>query len=356
MAKPRTGKSAAPGQREAEQQPLPIDLAVPGRQDATAKRRSIAAAPVVAPSEDRRRRGIVPLILILLLMLGSFWIGRISTQAPGAAPTPPPMMTTSASALAPTVAPKAAAVPPGGGTAASNGRPDRVTTLLEVSVGTTSRGGLTLRFDHPVDWSVNGATGDAEAELDVRGVHALGTFPRNLPLPPGVSAIHAGIAAPDALKLKFGLQPGVRLITVPAAGPAAALNIYFRTPVEEALASTSAAAVDAGACGAQASPEAAKAITLLQRSLDKNPGYEAVRQTLALLETCAGDGAKAEQLLAEGVKSGGGVKLAVTDAALRYARGDIDGALKSLRDGAPAGATDPAYQELMADLQAATQP
>ena len=359
--KPRTRKSAAPLPADAAQQQLPIELPVPTRRDTPAKPRPLAPAPMAAPREPegRRGRGVLLLILVLLLMLGSFWIGRVTTHAPASSSVSilPPAATTNASAPAQT----ASAVPQTTGAARAamaNARPGRETTLLEVSVGTTSRGGLTLRFDHPVDWKVNGALGGAEAELDVQGVRALGTFPRNLPLPPGVTAIRAGITAPDTLNLKFNLQPGIRIFAAPAAGPAAALTIYFRTPAEEALASSSAAAADIGTCGAQPSPETAKAITLLQQSLDKNPGYEAVRQTLALLETCSGDGAKAEQLLGDGTKTGGdgGVKLAVTDAALRYARGDIDGALKSLKSSAPAGTADPGYQEVVADLQAARQP
>lgn len=317
----------------------------------------LGPAPLAAqPAEEHRRPGILLLILIPLLMLGSFWIGRLTPQAPasGSASTPAPDMATSASAAPQTAAAPKAAVTNPHGTAASTVRPGPETTLQEVSVGTTSRGGLTLRFDHPVDWKAAGTTGGAQAELEVRGVRALGTFPRNLPLPPGVTAIHAGTTAPDTLNLKFNLQPGIRMVTVPVVGPAAALNIYFRNPAEEALAPSSPASV----CGVETSPETAKAMTLLQSSLDKNPGYAAVRQALALLVTCSGDSAKAEQLLADGAKSGAdnGVKLAVTDAALRYARGDIDGALKSLKNGAPAGAADPDYLELVADLQAARQP
>ena len=345
-----------------------------GRRRATAEQVQTANGLRVSPQGQRRRRSAL-VVLILLLMLGSFWIGRTSFQAPAPAEIPapalaPPPIASTAQAPAPAVEPAkptvtlaaaAAASVPAVATvvasAAANTRSQPETTLLEVSVGTTSRGGLTLKFDHPVDWKVNDPAGGAHAELDVQGVRALGTFPRNLPLPPGAAAIHAGITAPDTLNLRFDLRPGVRAYTFPQAGPAAAVNIYFRTAAEESLAPSLPPGLQAaGGCGASATPQVAKAMGLLQQSLNRNPGYADVRAALALLETCAGDGAKAEQLLADGMKGGGGVRLAVADATLRYARGDADGALKVLKSNAPPGNTDAGYLELTADLLAAKQP
>ena len=367
-AKPRVSKAAKPRASEAAEQQLeliaspapqtlhrPAPTAAPSRPHAASVPRPIAPTP----EPEERHRGWLLIVLIPLLMLGSFWIGRVSTpRSAEETPVPAPASSTPAAAASTpsqvvAIAPQttAPAKPAVTGTAALRRGLD--TSLVEVSVGTTSRGGLTLRFDHPVAWQMN-AAGMGDGELDVQGVRALGTFPRNLPLPPGVTSIRAGISA-ETLKLGFGLQPGIRVYTVPGSGPAAALNIYFRTPDEETAALAESGTSDAGACGASASPQAVKAMPLLQQSLDKNPGYAAVRQTLALLETCAGDGAKAEQLLAATGKDGGnGVKLTVTDVALRYARGDIDGALKALKDGMPAG--DAGYQELLADLEAARQP
>ena len=367
-ARPRVTKAHKP--EAAERQ---LDLIAPIGQEAQTrhaptraqtpvKPRAPAATPA-ATEPDERRRAPLLFIVIPLLMLGSFWIGRVTTSAtretasapitiasPAAAPATIPPGTAPTVVSAPQVTAGTKTAAPGG--AAASRRAGAETSLVEVSVGTTSRGGLALRFDHPVAWQVTSALGGAEADLDVRGVRALGTFPRNLPLPPGVSTIRAGITAPDTLNLKFALQPGIRAFTVPGTGPAASLNIYFRTPAEEAL---DAAEPATGACGGSTSPQAAKAMGLLQRSLDKNPGYEAVRQALALLETCAGDGAKAEQLLTEGAKSDGGVKLAVTDVALRYARGDFDGAINELKSGMPAD-NNAGYQEVLTDLEAARQP
>lgn len=372
-AKPRASRATKPRAPEAAERQL--DLIAPTGQEAQSRpaparsqatvmpRAALPAAPApVAADREGARRGLWLFILIPLLMLGSFWIGRISNRAASqemitiAAPTP------AASTTAPGSSQTAPSQAQAAATAASTKKPGLIarliarhraneTSLVEVSVGTTSRGGLTLRFDHPVAWQVTSAQGGAEADLDVRGVRALGTFPRNLPLPPGVTAIRAGITAPDTLNLRFNLQPGIRAFTVPGIGPAGSLDIYFRTPAEEAA---DAAEPATGACGSSASPQTTKALTLLQASLDKNPGYEPVRQALALLATCAGDGAKAERLLAAGSKDGGGVKLTVTDVALRYARGDMDGALKELKGSMPAG--DAAYQELLADLETARQP
>ena len=353
-AKPRASRATNPRATEAAERQL--DLIAPLTQETPMR----AAAPVSAEQEEPRR-GLWLFILIPLLMLVSFWIGRISTRATNqdmitiTAPTP------AASTAAPGSSQTGPSQAQAAATAVSAKKPGLIarliarhraseTSLVEVSVGTTSRGGLTLRFDHPVAWQVTSAQGGAEADLDVRGVRALGTFPRNLPLPPGVTAIRAGITPPDTLNLRFNLQPGIRAFTVPGIGPAGSLDIYFRTPAEEAADATEPAT---GTCGSSASPQTTKALGLLQASLDKNPGYEPVRQALALLSTCAGDSAKAEQLLAGGTK-GDGVKLAVTDVALRYARGDVDGALKELKGSMPA--SDAAYQELLTDLEIARQP
>lgn len=368
-AKPRATK--APKSETAERQ---LDLIAPIGQEARArpaptraqapvKPRTSTLAPATTEQEDRRPAPLL-FIIIPLLMLGSFWVGRATTSVSREAASAPITVASPAAALAtipPGTAPTlvsatqatAGTKMPAPAGAGFNRRGGAETSLVEVSVGTTSRGGLALRFDHPVAWQVTSALGGAEADLDVRGVRALGTFPRNLPLPPGVTTIRAGITAPDTLNLKFALQPGVHAFTVPGIGPAASLNIYFRTPAEEAQDASEPAT---GACGGSTSPEVAKAVGLLQRSLDKSPGYEAIRQALALLETCAGDGAKAEQLLAEGAKSDGGVRLAVTDVALRYARGDVDGALQELKAEMPAGNSAAGYRELLADLEAAKQP
>lgn len=359
-AKPRAAKPVQPeteaqhelfvsGASQAQPQPAPVHA-------------EIAHTPAPSAEPEERRRGLLLFILIPLLMLGSFWIGRLTSPSPAAgAATMGVSPSLSAVTATATASEKnvtvSAATTPAKPTAtvgvATRRGPE--SSLVEVSVGTTSRGGLTLRFDHAVSWKLYAG----DAEVTVQGVRALGTFPRNLPLPPGATALHAAISAPDTLHLKFDLRPGVRIYTYPAAGPAAAVNVYFQAPGEEAAgpALPPGSRADAGACGVAAAAPTAKAIALLQRSLAKNPGYEAVRETLALLETCAGDGAQAEQLLAEGTqKDGNGVKLAVTDVALRYARGDVDGALQELKTKMPAGNDDAGYQQLLADLESGRQP
>jgi len=317
--------------------------------------------------EQRRRRRLLLLLILLLLSFGSFWLGRLTVGtepaavlpvAPASAPTPSaapaamPVATVPAAGAVPKIA---VSVPPAA-SATIAARPERETTLLEVSVGTSNRGGLTLVFDHPVDWTVQSPT-DGHAELDVEGVRALGVFPRNLPLPPCVKAIHAVISAPDTLNLKFDLKPGIQAYTLPGSGPASSVNVYFRTPLEQASVGDSmwGVAPGSGGCG-PANPAAVKAATLLQQSLDKNPGYAPVREALAVLMTCNGQGTQAEQLLAEGLKiaDGGGTGMAVVDAALLYARGDTASALQMLKRSAPAKA-DRGYDELLADLKAAAQ-
>lgn len=328
-------------------------------------RRGAGDADAGSGSSSGRRHRLLLLLLLLLLLPVSFWLGRSSVSPP--AVTPPPVIAPAPAAPPavipahvdtqpkPTVEQKAAeSVPPASSTTA----PERETTLLEVSVGTGSRGGLTLMFDHSVDWTTHNPS-DGHAELDVEGVRALGTFPRNLPLPPGVKAIHAVISAPDTLNLKFDLKPGVQAYTFPGTGPSAAVNVYFRTPIEEAAAGDTmrpgpnGMPSGVGSCG-PVNPLSAKAVTLLQQSLAKNPGYASVRATLAVLMTCNGNGAQAEQVAA-GVKAPGDrVDVAVLDAALLYARGDAAGAMQVLKRAAPPKA-DPDYDELMADLSAAAE-
>lgn len=330
-----------------------------------------------ATPEQRKRRRLLLLLLLLLLLPVSFWLGRstVTQQAaplpvapvitPASVPTPvaaPATVPVAASTPAPIAVPKVAQSVPPAASATIAAAPERETTLLEVSVGTGSRGGLTLMFDHPVDWTTQNPA-DGHAELDVEGVRALGTFPRNLPLPPGVKAIHAVITQPDTLNLKFDLKPGVQAYTFPGNGPTAAVNVYFRTPIEQAAAGDTMRAgangmpTDTSSCG-PASPASAKAVTLLQQSLDKNPGYAPVRTALAVLMTCNGNGMQAEQVMAGGLraspKAAAAVTLAVMDAAMLYAHGDAAGAAQVLKSNAPAKA-DHGYDELLADLTAAAE-
>ena len=341
----------------------------------TIKARGPANAPVVS-QEGRRRRRMALLILILLLMFLSFWIGKASFQSPAPlppapvlvapAPAPVPAAVSAAPVVTVAPAPKAAtlaaavavSIPASSTAVAVPNGPE--TTLLEVSVGTTKRGGLTLKFDHPVSWTVDSAAGSTHAEIDVQGVHALGTFPRNLPLPPGIKAIHAGITASELLNLGFDLRPGYQAYTSPMNGPAAVLNIYFRTAIEQAAVESQTQGGDAGAmgvCGTSASVAGGKAISLLQQSLVKNPANTDVRGALGLLETCGGDSLQAEKLAADGVKAGGtaGVKIAVVDASLLLARGDTDAAIQVLKTNAPSKNLDAGYAELLADFEAAAR-
>lgn len=340
----------------------------------TGKARTAASAPTVS-QEGQRRRRMALLILMLLLMFISFWIGRASFQSPAplppapvlAAPAPAPAAVSAPAVVTVPAAPKAAAtiavavaasVPVASTAVAVSSGPE--TTLLEVSVGTTKRGGLTLRFDHPVSWTVDSQAGNPHAEIDVQGVHALGTFPRNLPLPPGLKAIHAGITAPDVLNLAFDVRPGVKAYTSPMDGPSAVLNVYFRTPIEQAAIESQSPAGETGgtrACGTAASTMSGRAMTLLQQSLTGNPGNADVRGALALLETCGGNGIQAESLTADGVKISGtaGVKIAVVDATLLLARGDTDAAIQVLKANAPSKILDAGYPELLADFEAAAR-
>ena len=329
----------------------------------------------VSPRGKRRRRGALLLLVLLLALLG-WWAFRtfhhpavpVDTQPPIAAPaalppatTPAPAAHTQPAAPAVTVPAVAAATAPAVLTIANSQPaepPVPPTNLLEVTVGTSVRGGLTMKFDRPVNWSVLGNDGQGGAEVAVLGVRDLGTFPRNLPLPPGVKVIHAGIIEPDTLRLRFTLKPGVRAVTAPADGPATVLNIFFRTSREiAALPELPQTLQTTGGCGVAAAPHTARAMQLLRASLDKNPSYTEVRMALAMLASCGGDGAKAEQLLSDGFKAAGDpqLQLLAADAALRFARGDTDGALLLLKSNMPAAKGGAGYAELMADLQSAAR-
>ena len=319
---------------------------------------------------QRKRRRLLLLLLLLLLLPVSFWIGR-STVSPQVRVVEQvvkvPVIVTVAlpvpAAPARSAVSKAAeAAPPAGSAMSATDAVQSETKLLQVSVGTGTRGGLTLVFDHPVEWNTLNAA-DGHAELGVEGVYALGIFPRNLPRPPGVKAIRAGITQPDLLTLSFDLKHGVQAYTFPSKGPAAAVNVYFRTPIEEAVSGDTMRAgpngipTGIGACGG-ASLASAKAMTLLQRSLDKDPAYAPVRIALAVLMTCNGNSMQAEQVVARGLKASprapATVTLAVVDASMLFARGDAAGAVQMLKTHAPAQA-DHGYDELMADLTAAAQ-
>jgi hypothetical protein len=311
------------------------------------------------------------LFLTLLLMIGSYLLGRDtsqpatapvdfetptlapapSTAAPAPTPStvvPPPAVT----ALAPATTP---AAPAASLTLAAATEAPPVTALLEVSVGTRNNGGLTLKFDHPVSWVVSDNLGKGDAQVDIQGVHNLDTFPRNLPLPPGVKIIHAGIVDADTLHLRFTLRQGVRAFTAPADGPSPILSLFFRTAAEGFKAPALPPSIQTtGGCGAP-SAASGRAIALLQRSLDKNPTYADVRTALTLLAACSGDGGKAELLLTQSLKTGVNTAMRITaaDAALRFARGDTAGALQLLKANSADAVGDAGYAELMADLQAA---
>jgi hypothetical protein len=331
----------------------------------------------VSPQGKRRRSGALMLLILLLVLLG-YWALRtfyyhpavpVDIQPPTPAPvaaapqvviTPAPATHTEA-ATAVTTAAVAAATAPAALTIV-NPQPAALATpptnLLEVSVGTSVRGGLTMKFDRPVSWSVLGNDGQGNAEVAVLGVRDLGTFPRNLPLPPGVKVIHAGIIEPDTLRLRFTLIPGMHAVTVPADGPATTLNIFFRTAKEiTARFALPQVLQTTGGCGTATTPETAKAMKVLQTSLDKNSSYAEVRTVLATLAMCGGDGARAEKLLADGLKGAGDpqLQLVVADAALRFVRGDRDGAVQLLKSSAGTAKADPGYAELLADLQSATR-
>jgi hypothetical protein len=232
---------------------------------ATGQSKLLMGSEPAAPQPVSRRHDWLLLFVILLLVAASFWLGRLSYRpasapvdfqslapASGAAPaagtaliaakpaaTPVPVATPAAvtkpkphamSLLVASLEAQLAALRHGSGTA-----------LREVSVGTSSRGGLTLKFDQPVSWTSKDNGGRGEAEVDIAGVRNLGTFPRNLPLPPGVMVIHAGITGPDTLRLWFTLQPNLKISTAPDSGPSHVLNVYFRADSAGSTAAPTAA-------------------------------------------------------------------------------------------------------------------
>jgi hypothetical protein len=202
------------------------------------------------PQPVSRRHDWLLLIVVLLLVAASFWLGRLSYRPAGA---PVDIQNAPVSSAAPAANTFAATSNPAlthplvSQTAAAAAKPHTVSSLVasikakvaslrhgsgtalrEVSVGTSSRGGLTLKFDQPVTWTTKDNGGRGEAEVDIAGVRNLGTFPRNLPLPPGVMVIHAGISGPDTLRLWFTLLPNLKISASPDNGPSQVLNVYFR--------------------------------------------------------------------------------------------------------------------------------
>lgn len=353
-----------------------MDIVTPrtaGRVRRTAPAESVPVVDDEVSPRGKRRRREALLLLILLLMALGYWAFRAfyhpavpvdirpAIAAPIALPrapaaTPVPAAHTQAAAPAVTTLPVAAATAPAASTSVIPQPAVPPTNLLEVTVGTGPRGGLSMKFDRPVEWSVLGNDGQGSAEVAVLGVRDLGTFPRNLPLPPGVKVIHAGIIEPDTLRLLFTLKPGVRAVTAPADGPATALSIFFRSANDRtALPVLPRDLQNTGGCGTAATPQTVKATRLLQASLDRNPAYVEVRMALVMLASCGGDGARSERLLADGLQTGGdvGLQMLAADAALRFARGDTDGALALLQSNASAAKDDAGYAELMADLQSA---
>jgi hypothetical protein len=222
---------------------------------------------VAAPQPVSRRHDWLLLFVILLLVAASFWLGRLSYRPAGAAvdfQSPAPASSTAPAAGTALIAAKPAATPVPVATPAAVTKPKAhavsalvafleaqvaalrhgsSTALREVSVGTSSRGGLTLKFDQPVSWTSKDNGGRGEAEVDIAGVRNLGTFPRNLPLPPGVMVIHAGITGPDTLRLWFTLLPNLKVFSVPDRGPSQTLNVYFRADSEGSAAPTAATTV-----------------------------------------------------------------------------------------------------------------
>jgi hypothetical protein len=216
--------------------------------------------PAALQPVSRRHDGLL-LFVILLLVAASFWLGRLSYRPAGAAvdfQSPAP-----AAGTVPAVArPAATSLATPASAAVTKPRPRTVSALVasirsrvaalrrgsgtglrEVSVGTSSRGGLTLKFDQAVSWSTKDNGGHGEAEVDIAGVHNLGTFPRNLPLPPGVMVIHAGITGPDTLRLWFTLLPDLKIFSSPEQGPSQTLNVYFRPDSEVSVTPTATPAV-----------------------------------------------------------------------------------------------------------------
>jgi hypothetical protein len=213
-----------------------------------------------APQPVSRRHDWLLLFVILLLVAASFWLGRLSYRPAGAAvdfQSAAPVTGTAPAAARPAPI----SVPVAAPAAVTKPKPHTVSALVaslkaevaalrhasgtglrEVSVGTSSRGGLTLKFDQPVSWATKDNGGHGEAEVDIAGVGNLGTFPRNLPLPPGVMVIHAGITGPDTLRLWFTLLPNLKIFSAPDRGPSQTLNVYFRADSEGGAVPTAAPA------------------------------------------------------------------------------------------------------------------
>ncbi|HEY1774405.1 MAG TPA: hypothetical protein VGH91_14550 [Gammaproteobacteria bacterium] len=229
---------------------------------ATGQSKLLMVSEPAAPQPVSRRHDWLLLFVVLLLVAASFWLGRLSYRPVGAAVDIQSAATNSSVApvagTAPTAAKPAAISTPA---AVTKPKPHAVSALMasikakvaslrhgsgtalrEVSVGTSSHGGLTLKFDEPVSWTTKDNGGHGEAEVDIAGVRNLGTFPRNLPLPPGVMVIHAGINGPDTLRLWFTLLPNLKIFSEPDNGPSQVLNVYFRTDSASSAASIAAPA------------------------------------------------------------------------------------------------------------------
>ena len=232
----------------------------------TGQSRLLTVSEPAAPQPVSRRHDWLLLFVVLLLVAASFLLGRLSYRPAGAAvdfqgpamasntaPTAPaaPTATTPAATSVPVAAPIAVTKPKPHAMSALVAsikakvaalRHGSGTGLREVSVGTGSSGGLTLKFDRPVSWTTKDNGGRGEAEVDIVGVRNLGTFPRNLPLPPGVMVIHAGITGPDTLRLWFTLLPNLKIFSAPVSGPSPTLNVYFRADSTDGKAPTAAPA------------------------------------------------------------------------------------------------------------------
>jgi hypothetical protein len=218
----------------------------------TGQSKLLMVSEPAAPQPVSRRHDWLLLFVILLLVAASFWLGRLSYRPAGAPVDFQGSAQTSSAAPVASTAPAAARLVPASASAAvTKPKPHTVsalvasikakvaalrhgsgTALREVSVGTSSHGGLTLKFDQPVSWTTKDNGGHGEAEVDIAGVRNLGTFPRNLPLPPGVMVIHAGITGPDTLRLWFTLLPNLKIFAAPDSGPSQTLNVYFRADSE----------------------------------------------------------------------------------------------------------------------------
>lgn len=226
----------------------------------TGQSKLLMVSEPAAPQPISRRHDWLLLFVVLLLVGASFWLGRLSYRPAGAPvdiQSSAPASSTAPAAAKPAATSAPAAIP----AAVTKPKPHTVsalvaslkakvtalrhgsgTSLREVSVGTSSHGGLTLKFDQPVSWTTKDNGGHGEAEVDIAGVRNLGTFPRNLPLPPGVMVIHAGITGPDTLRLWFTLLPNLKIFSAPDSGPSQVLNVYFRTDSEGNTAATPAPA------------------------------------------------------------------------------------------------------------------